>query len=53
VKVEYLHYDLGRVSYIAGEASPAFPLIAVGTPNLIVNTRVSGDIGRVGVNYKF
>jgi len=53
VKVEYLHYDLGRVSYIAGEASPAFPLIAIGTPNLIVNTRVSGDIGRVGVNYKF
>jgi outer membrane immunogenic protein len=54
VKVEYLHYDLGHVSYIAGEAStfPTF-LAFVGTPNLIVNTRVSGDIGRVGVNYKF
>ena len=54
VKVEYLHYDLGRVSYIAGEAStfPAF-LAFAGAPNLIVNTRVSGDIGRVGVNYRF
>jgi outer membrane immunogenic protein len=52
VKVEYLHYDLGSVSYIAAEASPALPAFA-GNPNLIVNTRVSGDIGRFGANYRF
>ena len=53
VKLEYLHYDLGHVSYGTGEASPAFPLIPVGSPALMENTRVSGDIGRVGVNYRF
>ena len=51
VKAEYLHYDLGRVSYTAAEASPAFAFI--GVPFLNVSTRVSGEIGRVGVNYRF
>jgi outer membrane immunogenic protein len=52
VKVEYLHYDLGSVSHIATEASPAFP-VYFGQPVLNVNTKVSGEIGRVGVNYRF
>jgi outer membrane immunogenic protein len=51
VKVEYLHYDFGSVSFRAVEASPAFAF--VGVPFLNVNTRVSGEIGRVGVNYRF
>jgi outer membrane immunogenic protein len=52
VKVEYLHYDLGSVSHTVTEASPAFPLL-VGAVGLKADTRVSGDIGRVGVNYRF
>ena len=52
VKVEYLHYDLGSVSHTATEASPAFPVF-FGQPVLNVNTKVSGEIGRVGVNYRF
>jgi outer membrane immunogenic protein len=52
VKVEYLHYDLGSVSHIATEASPGFPVF-LGQPVLNVNTKVSGEIGRVGVNYRF
>jgi outer membrane immunogenic protein len=49
-KIEYLHYDLGSFQYTANEASPSFP---VGTPNVSVNTRVSGDIVRAGVNFHF
>ncbi len=52
VKVEYLHYDLGSVSHIVTEASPAFPQLA-GAPGLKAETRASGEIGRVGVNYRF
>ena len=52
VKVEYLHYDLGSFSHIATEASPVKPGI-IGLPVLHVKTSVSGDIARVGVNYRF
>lgn len=52
VKVEYLHYDLGSVSHNVIEASPAFPLL-VGAVGLKADTRVSGEIARVGVNYRF
>jgi len=52
VKAEYLHYDLGTVSHNVIEASPAFPLL-VGAVGLKADTRVSGEIARVGVNYRF
>ncbi len=51
LKVEYLHYDLGSVSYTANVV-PTFAGTA-GQPNFIVSTHVYGDIGRVGVNYRF
>jgi outer membrane immunogenic protein len=53
-KIEYLHYDLGSFAYTANEAStaPAFAA-AAGTPNVNVNTHVSGDIVRAGVNFHF
>lgn len=52
VKLEYLHYDLGTFSYTSNEASPAFAAIA-GTPNVLVRTRVNGDIVRGGLNFHF
>lgn len=52
VKAEYLHYDLGTVSHDVIEASSAFPLL-VGAVGLKADTRVSGEIARVGVNYRF
>ena len=56
VKAEYLHYDLGSVSWsspnlvvnVAGFAAPTFS-----TVNVRSSTRFQGDIGRVGINYKF
>jgi len=53
-KIEYLHYDLGSLGYTINEASthPAF-LPFAGTPNVNVNTSVTGDIVRGGVNLKF
>jgi outer membrane immunogenic protein len=51
LKVEYLHYDLGRFSYNASIV-PNFVGTA-GLPNVTVSTHVYGDIGRLGVNYKF
>jgi outer membrane immunogenic protein len=54
VKIEYLHYDLGNFRYTINEAStfPTFVPFA-GTPNVGVNTKVSGDVVRAGVNLKF
>ena len=51
-KLEYLYYDLGDFSYTANEISPAFPAFA-GDPNLRVDTDVTGQILRFGVNYRF
>jgi outer membrane immunogenic protein len=51
LKVEYLHYDLGRFSYNANIVA-TFAGTA-GLPNVIASTHVYGDIGRLGVNYKF
>ena len=45
IRVEYLHYDLGTVSFIASN------LIAQTTYNLRAKT--DGDLARVGLNYKF
>ena len=47
-KLEYLHFDLGNVSYnvnlISGSAD---------FTTMTATTRVSGDIFRVGLDYKF
>lgn len=45
IKAEYLHYDLGRSNY--GLFSPA------GVLNYTARTRTDGDLGRIGLNYKF
>ena len=45
-------HDLGSVSHAVTEASPAFPQLA-GEPGLKAETRASGEIGRVRVNYQF
>ena len=41
--------DLGTFSYTANEISAAFPLFA-GNPNVSVDTKMTGHIGRVGQN---
>jgi outer membrane immunogenic protein len=50
-KVEYLHFDLGRVSDTAHSTAtdPAFN----GLPIVGVTSDIKGDIVRVGVNYQF
>jgi outer membrane immunogenic protein len=50
LKVEYLHYDLGRFSY---NANIVAIFAGAGLPNATASTHVYGDIGRLGVNYKF
>jgi outer membrane immunogenic protein len=61
MKVEWLHYDLGDVSFIAPELNAAITgsgaALPIGTVRYgitpVVNTRFDGDIARVGVNYHF
>jgi outer membrane immunogenic protein len=56
-KVEYLHYDLGSVTFGAGAlvfTNGSFP--GAGGPSVIASqstTRFNGEIIRVGLNYKF
>jgi outer membrane immunogenic protein len=55
VKLEYLYYDLGRVT---NNALLVDPLFGFAVPNYFVNnvqtsTRFNGNIVRVGVNYQF
>jgi outer membrane immunogenic protein len=54
-KVEYLHYDLGSVSYGAGTRTTVLGGVPGPAWTLVSNTttRFSGDVVRVGVNYKF
>jgi len=58
VKAEYLHYDLGSLSYgisalsMAVQPSPPSPTNSI-TTNVGATARFSGDIGRVGLNYRF
>jgi outer membrane immunogenic protein len=56
-KVEYLHYDLGTASYNGSMTNLAVGVVPVGTPLYTVATAYSakftGDIVRVGLNYKF
>jgi outer membrane immunogenic protein len=51
-KIEYLHYDLGTLSYTVNEASPGFPAVA-GIANVNISTRITGDIVRAGLNWRF
>jgi hypothetical protein len=54
MKVEWLHYDLGDVSFIAPQLQGTFTngFVRYGiTPQ--VSTRFDGDIARFGVNYHF
>jgi outer membrane immunogenic protein len=52
LKTEYLHYDLGSVSYALSPSTFTF-----GTHSAITNTtataKFTGDIVRAGVNYRF
>jgi outer membrane immunogenic protein len=57
VKLEYLHYDLGGVTYSAGARTPVGfipPNVGrpVGTNVSTATTSFGGDIVRVGLNYK-
>ncbi len=52
VKLDYLYFDLGKISYTANEASAAFPQYA-GSPNLNVTTDVTGHLLRAGIAYRF
>ena len=51
-KIEYLHYDLGTLSYTVNEASPGFTAVA-GIANVNISTRITGDIVRAGLNWRF
>jgi outer membrane immunogenic protein len=58
VKLEYLYYDLGRVTYNSLLAAPLFNFFPGAPPNYFVNnvqtsTRFNGNIVRVGLNYQF
>jgi outer membrane immunogenic protein len=50
--VEYLYYDLGHISYTATEISAGFPANA-GNPNYTAHTNITGQLFRVGLNYRF
>jgi len=56
LKTEYLHYDLGSVSYALSPSTFTFQG-AVNTHTAITSTTASlkftGDIVRAGVNYRF
>jgi outer membrane immunogenic protein len=53
-KVEYLYYDLGRVSYAAAPAALSTTAGAIFGANFgQVSTRFNGNIVRAGVNYHF
>jgi outer membrane immunogenic protein len=49
VKAEYLHADLGTVSFTSANSNPAvFPLSTINHSH-----RLTEDIGRIGVNWRF
>ena len=57
IKSEYLHYDLGRISYDLASEIPALSIGTVYSGNIAVDiharARAAGDIARIGINYKF
>jgi opacity protein-like surface antigen len=46
-KIEYLHMDFGRYSALATNIGNATPV------NVVFNSRISEDLVRLGLNYKF
>lgn len=54
-KVEYLYYDLGRVSYAVDATALRVPVIAnpIAMVATQVSTRFNGNIIRVGINHHF
>src|SRR5262249_49821360 len=48
-KLEYLHFDLGGLTYTTRTTSPVFPGIAM----LNGSVHVHGDLVRLGLNYHF
>jgi outer membrane immunogenic protein len=59
-KIEYLHYDLGRVSYTGTYSNIVTPpggAVPTGSPfytlSATSSVRFSGDLVRVGLNYLF
>lgn len=54
-KVEYLYYDLGRVSYSLSPTIITIPVLAqpIAVVNSQASTRFNGNIIRVGVNHHF
>jgi hypothetical protein len=53
-KVEYVHYDLGSVTYGVGPLVTNAVVAAPFTSNALQSaTSFSGDVVRTGVNYKF
>ncbi len=61
MKIEWLHYDLGDVSFIAPELQAVVTRTGTGLPvgavrygiTPEISTRFDGDIARVGINYHF
>jgi outer membrane immunogenic protein len=49
VKFEYLYYDLGSFSYKLLSNS----FVGIGAPLYDANTKVTGQIARIGLNYRF
>jgi outer membrane immunogenic protein len=57
LKGEYLYYDLGTLSYALPDISQAIRVPGftgtLGANNITSHARVTGNIARVGLNYKF
>ncbi|WP_232628223.1 outer membrane protein [Methylobacterium sp. Leaf118] len=51
LKVEYLHFDLGRRSVIG--AYDIIPASGTPVPATVTRVRTEGDLVRAGINYKF
>jgi len=49
LKLEYLHFDLGKVNY----GVPRVDFAAAFVTPWAASAEVSGDIVRAGINYKF
>jgi outer membrane immunogenic protein len=53
VKAEYLHYDLGNMTYATTPLASTGPLGPLTTLNPASTAHFAGDVVRAGINYKF
>jgi outer membrane immunogenic protein len=53
VKVEYLYYDLGRVTFGLSSLTHSLAGVPVTVTDNLASTRFSGNIVRAGINYHF